>query len=103
MDLEDGERRAAVGHHVLDACLMHGDDIGVALDHEYAVFLHNGLLRLEDAVELALLVIDVAVGRVDVLLCHALGSTVKDTTSKGHHLAANVQPGEDGAAAVAVH
>ena len=62
LDLVDAEGGARVGHHVLDACLVHGDDVGIALDHEDAVFLDDGLLGLKDAVELALLMVDVGVG-----------------------------------------
>ena len=54
--------RTAVGHNILQATLMHGNDIGIALYHIHAVFLDDGLLRLIDAIELALLMIDFGVG-----------------------------------------
>ena len=82
---------------------MHGNDIGIALNHEDTVFLHNGLLGLIDAIELALLVVDIRVGRVDILLCHALRPAVQHTSAKGHHLAANIEPREDGATCIAVY
>ena len=53
---------------------MHRYDVSIALDHEDAVFLDNGLLGLIDAVELAFLVIDIGVGRVDILLRDTLRS-----------------------------
>ena len=46
MDLVQGERGARVGNHVLDATLVHGYDVGIALDHEHAVFLGYGFLCL---------------------------------------------------------
>ena len=56
------ECRAGVGDDVLDARLMHGDDIGVAFHHVDAVFLRNGALGLIESVELAVFMIDFGVG-----------------------------------------
>ena len=102
LDLIDTQRRAAIGYDILDARLVHGNDVGITLDHEHAVFLHDGLLGLIDAVELTLLVIDVGVRTVHILLGHTLRTAVQHTTSKGHHLSRNVEPRENGATGVAV-
>ena len=63
-----------VGHHILHPTLVHGNHIGITLYHIDAVLLHNGLLSLEDAIELTLLVEYLRVRGVDVLLRHALGA-----------------------------
>ena len=76
MYLVGRQRRTTVSHHVLDASLMHGNHVGIPLHHEHAVFLHDGLLSLVDAIEFALLVVDIRVGRVDILLCHTFCTTV---------------------------
>ena len=102
VNLIGGERRSAVGHHILDTCLMHGDDVGIALDHKHAIFLHNSLLGLIDAIELTLLMVDFRVGRVDIFLCYALGTAIKHTTTKGYHLATDIEPREDGTTCIAV-
>ena len=52
------QRRTRVSHHILQSALVHGNNIGIAFNHVYAVFLDNGLLGLIDAVKLAFLVID---------------------------------------------
>ena len=56
------QRRTRVGHDILQATLMHGDDVGITLHHVHAVFLDNSLLGLIDAIELAFLMIDLGVG-----------------------------------------
>ena len=42
---------SGVGNNVFNSALVHGDDIGVALDHVDTVFLDDGLLCLENAIE----------------------------------------------------
>ena len=71
MDLRQGERRTGVGHHILDAALIHRDDVGLPLYHIHAVLLGNGPLGLIDAIELIGLMIDLRVGRVDIFLIDA--------------------------------
>ena len=41
------------------------------------------------------LVVDRRIGRVDILLTHALGAGVEQAAAEGHHLAAHGEPGED--------
>ena len=94
--------RTAVSHDILQATLVHGDDVGIALHHIHAVFLDDSFLRLIDAIELAFLMIDFGVGRVDVFLLHALRSGIELTTTKGHHLTTHIQPREDGTTRKAV-
>ncbi len=98
-----GECRAGVGHYVLYATLVHGDDVGVALHHVDAILLGYGFLSLEYAVQLVVLVVDDGVGRVDVLLVYALGARVEHTSAEGYHLAADTYPGEHGTAGEAVY
>ena len=102
LDLVDGKGGAGVGYYVLQAALVHGDDVGVALDHVDAILLDDGFLGLVDAVELALLMVYLGVGGVDVFLLYALGGCVQLTSTEGHDLAADVHPGKDGAAGKAV-
>ena len=97
-----GERCARVGHHVLDACLMHGDDVGVALHHVHAVLLGDGALGLIETVQLAVLVVYLRVGRVHVLLLHALRGSIQLAATEAHHLAAYAYPWEDDATGIAV-
>ena len=102
VDLVDGERRSGVGHDILDASLMHGDDVGVALDHVDAVFLGDGALGLIESVELAVLVIDVGVGRVDVFLLDALRGRIELSPAESHDLSRDTNPREDDASGIAV-
>ena len=97
------ERRARVGNHILQPALVHGYHVGIALHHIHAVLLNDGSLSLIDAVELALLMVDFRVGRVDILLLHALGSRIELSPAKGYDLAADVQPGEDGTSGKSVY
>src|SRR3712207_7671145 len=83
------ESRSRVGHHVLYAALMHGDDVGLAFYHEHAVFLCNGLLGLIDAVELMVFLVNVGLWRVYILLCHALGARVEHASREPNHLTAD--------------
>ena len=97
-----GKCRSRVGHHILDAALVHGDNVGVAFDHIDTVLLGDGLLGLIDAVELVVLMVDLAVGRVDILLLHSLRGRVELSPAEAHHLSAHAYPGEDDATGVAV-
>ena len=68
------ERRAGVCHHVFYAVLVHGDDVGVAFNHEHVVLLGDCPLCLIESIELVVFVVDVGLGRVDVFLLHSLGA-----------------------------
>ena len=81
---------------------MHSYHVGIALHHIHAILLGDGLLRLEETVELVILMIDLRVGRVHVFLLHALGTRIQQPASKGYYLAAHIQPREDNAARIAV-
>src|SRR3712207_3233346 len=96
------ESRSRVGHHVLYAALMHGDDVGLAFYHEHAVFLCNGLLGLIDAVELMVFLVNVGLWRVYILLCHALGARVEHASREPNHLTAYSYPRKEHAPGVAV-
>ena len=96
------KRRTRVSHYVLYAALMHGDDVGVALHHVHTVFLGYRLLSLIDAIQLAVLVVNLRVGRVDVLLVHALCARVEQSSAEAHHLSADAYPREDNASGIAV-
>ena len=93
---------ARVGHHILHATLVHGNHVGVPLHHIHTFFLRNGLLRLEESVELPLLMIDLRVGRVHIFLLHPLRSRVEQSATEGHHPTAHVQPRKDHAPRIAV-
>ena len=96
LDLENGKGRTRVGYDILQTTLVHGNNVGVAFDHIDAVFLGDGFLCLINAIQFAFLVVDFRIGRVDVLLLHTFGGCIELTTSKGHHLTADIQPGEHG-------
>ena len=100
--LVQAERRSRVGHHILDATLVQGDDVGLSLHHIHAVFARYGLLGLIDAVELVVLVEEVAVGRVDVFLVDTLRARVEHTRREAHHLSIDTDPREGDAPGVAV-
>ena len=97
-----GECRAGVGHYVLYAALVHGDDVGVSLHHVDAVLLGDGSLGLKDAVQFVVLVVDDGVGGVDVFLVYAFGARIEDAAAESHHLAADTYPWEHGATGEAV-
>ena len=101
-NLIDRECRARVSHNVLQSALVHGDNIGIALYHIDTVLLGYGVLGLEDTVELTLLMVDIRIGRVDILLGYTLRPGVEHTATEGHHLTADVQPREDNTASIAV-
>ena len=88
------QRRTRVGHHVLQTTLVHGNHVGITLDHIDAVLFDDSFLGLIDAVEFVVLMIDFRVRRVDILLLHTLRGCIELTTAKSHHLATDVQPGE---------
>ena len=102
-DLFHAQGCARVGHHVLYATLVHGDDIGIPFHHVDKVFLGDGLLGLVDAVKGLFLVIYLAVGRVDVLLAYALGAAVQNSSAKSDDLSAYAHPWEHGPAIEAVY
>ena len=81
---------------------MHGDDIGITFYHIHTVFLRNGLLGLEKPVEFMVLMIDIRIGRIDILLLHAFRTGIQQSSAKGHHPAADIQPGEDDATSITV-
>ena len=98
--LLDGEAGAAGGYGVLDAGLVHGDDVDVAFDEVALVGLGDGCAGLEEAVEGAGLVVDVAVGRVDVFGGLLLGA--EDAAGEAEDAAGDAVDGEHDAAAEAV-
>ena len=100
--LGKAEGGARTGDHVLDAGLVHGDDVGLTLDEIDAVELGDSLLGLVDAVEQTGFVVNLGVGRVDILLLNALGTLVKHTGGKADNLAAESNPRENDSAGVSV-
>ena len=94
--LMDAQGCSRVCHHVLNAALVHGDDVRIALHHVNAVFLGDGFLCLIQSVELSFLMVDFAVGRIDVFLVHALGPGVQHASSECHDLSTHARPREDG-------
>ena len=82
--LSRSEGRTRGSNHILDARLVHRDDVGVSLHQEATVLLDDGLLRKVDAVELIALVIDFRLGRIDIL--RRLGISLEDTSAEGHDL-----------------
>ena len=97
-----GESRSRIGYHILQTALMHGYDIGISFNHIDAVFFDNSFLGLIDTVELPLLMVNLRIGGVDILLLYALGGCIELSSAKGYHLAADIEPGEDGTACKAV-
>ena len=74
--LMHAERRPRIGHHILYATLMHGNNVGVAFDHINIILLGNGTLSLIDAIEFVVFMIDFAIGRIDIFLIYAFRSRV---------------------------
>ena len=66
--LRFGECSTRVCHYILNATLVHRDDVGISLDHIDTVVFGYLFLCLIDAVEFASLAINVCFGRVDVFL-----------------------------------
>ena len=98
-----GKCGARVCYHVLNAALVHGDYIGVALHHIHLVHLHYCLLGMVKAVQFAALAIYAGFGRVLVLHRHTLGGGIQYTAAKTSHFAAYGVPGEHDAPPEAVH
>ena len=101
-DLLVGQCRAAGRHHVFHALLVHSHHVGVAFDEVTEILLDNGFLGKEQPVELALLGIDDAFGRILILHLHALGAAVQHSAAEAYHLARDGVDGEDDAVAEAV-
>lgn len=95
VDLVDAQCRAGVGNDVLDATLVHGDDVGLSFDHVDAVLLGDGTFGLPDAVELMVFVEHLGVGGVDIFLVDTFRTFVEDTCREAHDLTAHACPGED--------
>ena len=89
------ERRARVGHHILQSALVHGNYIRVAFYHVHAVVLHDGALCLIESVQFAPFAEYLALGGVYVLLLHTLGTAVEHASAEAHHLTADVYPRKD--------
>ena len=87
-----GEAGAAAGHGVGDPGLVQADHVGVALHQEAGVLLGDGLLGEVDAVERAALVVERALGAVEVL--GALLVAAQGACPEGDHLAAEPVHGE---------
>jgi hypothetical protein len=85
-----GDRRAERGDHVGQAELMERDHVHVAFHHQQAVELALGGQRLVQAVELAALVEDLGLRRVEVLRLAVLD----DPAAEADHAAATVVDGE---------
>ena len=62
VDLMDAQGCTRVGHDILDAALVHGDDVGLTFHHIDAVLLGDGTLGLPDAIELMVFVEYLRVG-----------------------------------------
>ena len=84
-DLPSSQRRTRRGDHILDAGLVHADHVHITLDQETMVLPDNCLLRLEKAIKLIALMIDLALGRVHVF--RRLLRLLQDTPAESHHLA----------------
>lgn len=93
VDLVDAQCRAGVGNDVLDATLVHGDDVGLSFDHVDAVLLGDGTFGLPDAVELMVFVEHLGVGGVDIFLVDTFRTFVEDTCREAHDLTAHACPG----------
>ena len=80
-----GKRGTRRSHHIAHPCLVHGDDIHIAL-HKYALLsLGYSLLGLIEPVELSALEVDVRFGRVDIFGYLLL--LAESTASESDHLA----------------
>ena len=83
-DLPSSQRRTRRGDHILDAGLVHADHVHITLDQETMVLTDNCLLRLEKAIKLIALMIDLALRRIHVF-CRLL-RLLQDTPTESHHL-----------------
>ena len=88
--LRFGECRSSAGNNVLDAGLIHGDDVHLAFDEVTAVRTRDRLFGLEETVQFVRLGIDERVGRVDIFADVVF--LLEDTSGEGNGLAAD---GED--------
>ena len=82
---------------------MHGYHVGIALHHIHTILLGYGFLCLIQSVQFVVLVIYLALGRVDIFLRHALCGTVEFSAAKGAHLTAQSKPRKDDAPRIAVY
>ena len=95
IDLVLAQRCTRVSHHILYATLVHGNHIGITFHHIHAIFLHNGFLCLEDAIQLTLFMENFRIGRIDILLCNTFSARVEQSPAKGYHLATQANPRKD--------
>ena len=90
--LLESERGARTGHDILGRGLRHAYNVGLTLNEDYAVGLPYGLLGLIESEELITLVVNLGVGRVDILLHNTMGARVEHTPVEAHDLAAQTEP-----------
>ena len=81
---------------------MHGYDIGISLNHIDTVLTPYGLACLIDAEELMVLMVNIRVGRVDILLLDTLRGLVEFPAAKCDDLSVKPYPWEYGTACKAV-
>lgn len=70
----------------------------LSLNEYHTVIFPYGLLSLVESEELITLMVYLRVGRVDILLHHAVSTGVEHTAIETHHFAAQREPREDDAA-----
>ncbi|EJX09692.1 hypothetical protein EVA_02195 [gut metagenome] len=99
-DLAFGKRSTRGRHDILDAALVHGDHVGVALHKETLVLLDDGMFGKVEPVEFVALAVDFRFGRVDVF--RQLLVAPENTSTEGNDLAGDGVYGEDDTAVVAV-
>ena len=99
-DLPFGQRRARGRDDVLDARLVHLDHVGISLDQNAAVLLHDGPFGVIKSVEDVALVVDLRLGRVEVFGDFLVGA--HRPAAEGGHAAADAVDREHHAAAEAV-
>ena len=87
-NLTFGERGAAWGDNILDSSLVHWYNIGVTLNKEALVFLDDGALWLEQAVEFAILDIDGRFRRIEIF-SYFFG-LLESATAKSDNLTGNI-------------
>ena len=78
LDLGNGEGRSRTRHDILHAALAQTDHVGLAFHEQGLALLAHGALRQVDTIEFVGLVVDLGVGRVDILHAHAMGAGVED-------------------------
>ena len=99
-NLARSERGARRGHDILNAALVHGNHVRVALNEVATVVLDDGSLGKVKTIEFVALVVNTRLGGVDVFGQFLVAG--EDASAKGHHLARNGMDGEDDAAMIAV-